>query len=61
MAILDRSLVAHYDRQAGGNTPKSGLKNAEERRKELDRMRDEARARRAEDMVSSRGSRDCRY
>ncbi|KAF8136354.1 hypothetical protein EV363DRAFT_1319385 [Boletus edulis] len=41
------------DSKAGGNTPKSGLKNTEERRKELDRMRDEARAKRAEEMKST--------
>lgn len=46
-----RTLLVYFIRQAGGNTPRSGLKNAEERRKELDKMRDEARARRAEEAV----------
>ncbi|KAF8559575.1 hypothetical protein OG21DRAFT_1502819 [Imleria badia] len=46
----DLKIYAELFKGAGGNTPKSGLKNAEERRKELDRMRDEARARRAEEI-----------
>jgi hypothetical protein len=41
--------------QSGGSTPRAGLnpKEKEERRRELDRMREEDRARRAADAVSS--------
>ena len=41
--------------QSGGTTPRAGLnpKEKEERRRELDRMREEDRARRAADTVSS--------
>ena len=41
--------------QSGGSTPRAGLnpKEKEERRRELDRMREEDRARRAADVVSS--------
>jgi hypothetical protein len=41
--------------QAGGSTPRSGLnrrEKEEERRKELNKMRDEAKAKRAEEAVS---------
>jgi hypothetical protein len=40
--------------QAGGSTPRSGLnrrEKEEERRKELNKMRDEAKAKRAEEAV----------
>ncbi|KAG8217515.1 hypothetical protein J3R82DRAFT_5663 [Butyriboletus roseoflavus] len=47
--LADSKIYAELFKGAGGNTPRSGLKNAEERRKELDKMRDEARARRAEE------------
>ncbi|KAG9318481.1 hypothetical protein JVU11DRAFT_572 [Chiua virens] len=42
-------IYAELFKSTGGNTPRSGLKNAEERRRELDKMRDEARAKRAEE------------
>ncbi|KAI9566203.1 hypothetical protein HD554DRAFT_2174665 [Boletus coccyginus] len=42
----------------GGNTPKSGLKTVEERRKELDKMRDGARRGSGE---LSGGQFDCRF
>ncbi|KAF8447965.1 hypothetical protein L210DRAFT_3527577 [Boletus edulis BED1] len=51
--LADSKVYAELFKGAGGNTPKSGLKNTEERRKELDRMRDEARAKRAEEMKST--------
>ncbi|KAI9566429.1 hypothetical protein HD554DRAFT_2115704 [Boletus coccyginus] len=47
--LADSRVYAELFKGAGGNTPKSGLKNADERRKELDKMRDEARARRVEE------------
>jgi len=45
----DSKVYAELFKGVGGIAPRSGLKNAEERRKELDKMRDEARARRAEE------------
>ncbi|KAF9227928.1 hypothetical protein BS17DRAFT_806221 [Gyrodon lividus] len=50
--LADSKVYAELFKGTGGNTPRSGLNRRdkeEERRKELDKMRDEARARRAEE------------
>ncbi|KIJ17407.1 hypothetical protein PAXINDRAFT_154695 [Paxillus involutus ATCC 200175] len=51
--LADSKIYAElFNKGTGGNTPRSGLnrrEKEEERRKELDKMRDEARARRAEE------------
>ncbi|KAH7914654.1 hypothetical protein BJ138DRAFT_1110329 [Hygrophoropsis aurantiaca] len=50
--LRDKSVYAELFKGPGGSTPRSGLnrrEKEEERRKELNKMRDEARARRAEE------------
>ncbi|KAJ8584288.1 hypothetical protein M405DRAFT_866345 [Rhizopogon salebrosus TDB-379] len=50
--LRDKSVYAELFKGAGGSTPRSGLnrrEKEEERRKELNKMRDEAKAKRAEE------------
>ncbi|GLB34955.1 hypothetical protein LshimejAT787_0205200 [Lyophyllum shimeji] len=54
--LRNQSVYNELFKPAGGNTPRSGLSRREkdeERRKELDKMRDEARAKRLAEMASS--------
>ncbi|KAG5728024.1 hypothetical protein E4T56_gene19419 [Termitomyces sp. T112] len=54
--LRDESVYKAIFNQSGGNTPRSGLarqRKEEERRKELDKMRDEAREKRLSEMIPS--------